>query len=94
MKTKFNEVNEMTKKERNQIIEWANTLTNEELETEYYNNVWDCLGSDAELMYERGYDMADIREQEKLEKYQQEKTHILEQLCEERGIKLWEGWNE
>lgn len=84
----------MTKSERNKIIEWANTLTNEELEKEYYNNVLDCLGSDAELMYERGWDIVDVREQEKLEKYQQEKTDILEQLCEERGIKLWEGWNE
>ena len=80
----------MTKAERNKIIQWANTLTNEELEKEYYDGVFDCLGSDAELMYEQGWDMVDIREQEKLEKYQMEKSHILEQLCEERGIKLWQ----
>lgn len=80
----------MTKAERNKIIQWANTLTDEELEKEYYDGVWDCLGSDAELMYERGYEMSDIHEQEKLEKYQMEKSHILEQLCEERGIKLWQ----
>ena len=80
----------MTKSERNKIIQWANTLTNEELEKEYYDGVFDCLGSDAELMYEQGWDMVDIREQEKLEKYQMEKSHILEQLCEERGIKLWQ----
>ena len=84
----------MTKSERNKIIEWANTLTNEELEDEYYDNVFDCLGSDAEIMYERGYDEADIREQEKWEKYQNEKTHILEQLCTERGIKLWEDYGK
>ena len=82
----------MTKSERNKIIQWANTLTNEELEDEYYDNVFDCLGSDAEIMYERCYDEADIREQEKLEKYQSEKTHILEQLCTERGVKLWEDY--
>lgn len=80
----------MMKSERNKIIQWANTLTNEELEKEYYDGVFDCLGSDAELMYEQGWDMVDIREQEKLEKYQMEKSHILEQLCEERGIKLWQ----
>lgn len=80
----------MTQKDKNAIIKWANALTNEELEKEYYNNVFDCLGSDAEIMYERGYDIADIREQEKIEKYQCEKTDILERLCEERGIKLWE----
>lgn len=83
----------MKQKDKNAIIKWANALTNEELEQEYYNNVLYCLGSDAEIMYERGYDMVDIREQEKLEKYQSEKTDILEQLCEERGIKLWEEMN-
>ena len=80
----------MTQSERNKIIQWANTLTNDELEKEYYDGVFDCLGSDAELMYEQGWDMVDILEQEKLEKYQIEKSHILEQLCEERGIKLWQ----
>lgn len=80
----------MNKSERNKIIQWANTLTDEELEKEYYDGVFDCLGSDAELMYERGYEMSDILEQEKLEKYQMEKSYILEQLCEERGIKLWQ----
>ena len=80
----------MKKKDKDAIIKWAEKLSNEELEKEYYENVLDCLGSDAEIMYERGYDMADIREQEKLEKYQSEKTDIIEQLCIERGIKLWE----
>ena len=84
----------MKKKDKEAIIKWANALTNEQLEKEYYDNVFDCLGSDAEIMYERGYEISDICEQEKLEKYQQEKTDILEQLCEERGIKLWEQENE
>lgn len=79
----------MKLKDKNTIIKWADTLTNEELEKEYYDNVFDCLGSDAEIMYERGYDVVDIREQEKLEKYQNEKTDILEQLCIQRGIVLW-----
>lgn len=34
----------MTKAERNKIIEWANTLTDEELAKEYYDGVFDCLG--------------------------------------------------
>lgn len=80
----------MTKAERNKIIEWANTLTNEELEKEYYDGVWDCLGSEAELMYEQGWDMVDVREREKYEKWLGQKSDLLEQLCEERGIKLWE----
>lgn len=80
----------MTKKERNDIIKWANTLTNEELEKEYYDAVFDSLGSEAEEMYERGWDMVDILEREKFEKWLGQKSDLLEQLCEERGIKLWE----
>lgn len=84
----------MTKKERNQIVKWANTLTNEELEKEYYDSVFDCLGSEAEEMYERGWDIVDIVEREKFEKWLGQKSDVLEQLCEERGIKLWEDKNE
>ena len=82
----------MTKSERNKIIEWANTLTNEELEQEYYDAVWDCLGSEAEEMYERGWDMADIIDREKFERWLGQKSDLLAKLCEERGIKLWGDW--
>ena len=82
----------MTKTERNQIINWAYSLTNEELEKEYYDSVWDTIGSEAELMYECGWDMQDILEREKYEKWLGEKSDLLEKLCEERGIKLWEEW--
>ena len=82
----------MTKSERNQIIKWANSLTNEELEKEYYDSVWDTIGSESELMYEYGWDMQDILEREKHEKWLGEKSDLLEKLCEERGIKLWEEW--
>jgi hypothetical protein len=80
----------MTKSEKNQIIKWANTLTDEELEKEYYRSVFDCLGSESGEMYERGYDMADIREREQYEEWLCRKSDVLEQLCDERGIKLWE----
>ena len=83
----------MTKSERNQIIKWANTLTDEELEKEYYDAAWDTLGSQAEEMYERGWDMADILEREKYEKWLGEKSDVLEELCHGRGIKLWEEYN-
>lgn len=80
----------MTKSERNQIIKWANTLTDEELEKEYYSAVYDTLGSQAEEMYERAYDIQDIIEREKFEKWLGQKADLIEMLCEERGIKLWE----
>lgn len=80
----------MKKAEKDALLKWAETLTDEELEKEYYDAVYDSLGSDTERMYELGYDMVDILEREKHEKYLGEKSHILESLCEERGIKLWE----
>ena len=84
----------MTKSAKNQIIKWVNTLTNEELEKEYYNAVLDTLGSEVEEMYERGWDMQDIIEREKFEKWLRERSHLLEKCCEERGIKLWEDYYE
>lgn len=80
----------MTRSERNQIIKWANNLTNEELEKEYYDSVMDSLGSETEEMYERGYDMVDILERDKFEKWLCQKSDLLAKLCEERGIKLWD----
>ena len=80
----------MTKAERNQIVKWASTVTNEELENEYYDSVYDCLGSDVDEMYERGYDMVDIREREEYEDWLCSRSDVLEQLCLGRGIKLWE----
>ena len=79
----------MTKSERNQIIKWANNLTDEELEEEYFTAVWNTLGSDAEEMYERGYDIHDIIEREKYEKWLGKRADLLEQLCYERGIEPW-----
>ena len=80
----------MTKSEKNRIIKWANALTDKGLEKEYYNAAFDTLGSQAEEMYERGWDMQDIIEREKYEKWLGQKADLLEQLCYERGIKLWE----
>ena len=80
----------MTKKERNEIIKFAEKLTDEELEKEYYNAVYSSLGSQCEDMYEFGYNIADIVEREKYEKYLGQRADLLEYLCEQRGIKLWE----
>ena len=85
----------MTKKEKNEIIKWAAQLTNEELEKEYYKAVYDCLGSQTEEMYELGYDIQDIIEREKFEDYLCDRADVLEEICQQRGIKLWkENTNE
>ena len=80
----------MKRSEKKVISQWAENLTNEELEDEYYKAVYSSLGSLVEDMYELGYDIRDIEEREKHEKYLSEKADILCALCEERGIKLWE----
>lgn len=81
----------MTKAEKKAIKEWASKLSNDELEREYYDAVLDTLGSEAEEMYERGWDMADVLEREKHERDFVVKANILGQLCEDRGITLWEN---
>jgi hypothetical protein len=80
----------MNRSERAELEKWARSLSNEELEKEYYDSVFASLGSEAEEMYERGFDMADILEREKYEHYLGVKAGILEGLCVKRGIPLWE----
>lgn len=80
----------MNKRELTKLKRWTDTLTDEELIKEYYDAVYKTLGSQAEEMYERGCDRADIIEREKYERYLQRYSDMLEYICNERGIKLWE----
>lgn len=80
----------MTKKERQKIIDRADTLTDEQLEQEYYRLAYETLGTQVDEMYELGYDLADIAEREEYEKSINEECSIFEALCLGRGIKLWE----
>lgn len=80
----------MNKRELAKLKKWTDTLTDEELKKEYYDAVLDTLGSQAEEMYERGYDIADILEREKYERWLSRRSDMLEKICSERGIELWE----
>lgn len=80
----------MTRKERNALVKWAKGLSDAELEAEYYDAIYDCLGTQTETMYELGYDMQDIKERESYEKYLRDKADLLENECSKRNIKLWE----
>lgn len=80
----------MTKFEIKQITDYASTLSDELLEHEYYNAIYDSLGSEAEIMEEQCWDETDIKERYKFEKYLGEKADLLEKLCVNRKIKLWE----
>ena len=84
----------MNKREYAKLKKWTDTLTDEELKEEYYDAVFDTLGSQAEEMYERGYDEADIREREKYERWLSRRSAMLERICSERGIALWEEYAE
>ena len=84
----------MSKRELAKLKKWTDTLTDEELKKEYYDAVFDTLGSQAEEMYERGYDIADILERETYVRWLSRQSDMLEMICSERGIKLWEEYEE
>ena len=84
----------MTKTEKQALVALMRKFSDDELEREYYDTVFASLGSEAEEMYERGYEVSDILEREKYEHDLIEKAGILERLCGERGIKLWEEVRE
>ena len=84
----------MKKAERNKIVKWADSLSDEELESEYYKALFYSLGSQTEDMYELGYDIRDIKEREKYEKFLCEKSTLIGELCERRVIKLFEDAKE
>lgn len=79
----------MKKSERNAIVRWAESATDEELEKEYYDCVFSSLGSQTENMHELGYDLVDIKEREQYEKFLCQKSSLLEELCQKRSIELW-----
>lgn len=83
----------MTRKDRHEIEKWATTLTDEELERQYYDLAYDSSLWQSEQMLEAGYDLADILERRKFEKFMSEKCDLLGYLCEQRGIKLWANVN-
>lgn len=80
----------MNKREFAKLKKWTDTLTDEELKKEYYDTTFKTLGSQAEGMYERGYDEVDIRESEKYERWLSRQSDMLEVICRERKIILWE----
>ena len=79
----------MTRKEKNNIIKWANTLSDDELAKQYYDCAYDCLGTLTDAMYELGYDMSDIVEQEKHENLCHRKLIYFVCFVKKRNIELW-----
>ena len=59
----------MNKRELAKLKKWTDTLTDEQLKKEYYDAMFKTLESQAEEMYERGYNIVDIKEREKYERW-------------------------
>ena len=53
--------------------------------------MFDCLGSQCDEVYERGYPIEDIQERAKFERYLSRQEEMLSVICSERKIKLWEN---
>ena len=79
----------MTIKERNELIKYCKSVSDEILENEYYSYVFESLGSQAEIMEDMCYDERDIEERRAYEKYCIEAAHIYEKECLNRNITLW-----
>lgn len=80
--------------ERNKILQKVAYMNDEQLEQEYYDSVYRTLGSEVEIMEERGYGEIDIKERRAYEKYQDEYADLLQVICTQRGIKLWDKWEK
>ena len=79
----------MNKRKLAKFRKWTDTLTDEELEKEYYSTVYDGLDSLCDEMYDRGYPIEDIQERAKFERYLSKREDMLRVICSERKIKLW-----
>ena len=79
----------MKKSEKNEILKWAATKSDAQLEEEYYNGVYDSLETLVDGMIELGYDLVDIKERKEYEKFLREKSDLIGWICEQRGIELW-----
>lgn len=79
----------MKKSEKNEILKWAATKSDAQLEKEYHDGVYDSLGTLVDGMIELGYDLVDIKERKEYEKFLREKSDLIGWICEQRGIELW-----
>lgn len=84
----------MNKREYSKLKKLTDTLSDGQLKKEYYDALYDSLGSQTEEMYECGYDIVDILEREKYERWLSRQRAMLERICSERGIELWEEYGE
>ena len=83
----------MRKTDMNKITQYCSSLSDDQLENYYHNLVLESLGSEAQIMEERGWDEADVRERRKYEKELNEQCDLIEKLCYDRGIDPWRDYH-
>jgi hypothetical protein len=81
----------MRKREREKILAEYRSMSDADLLKEYQSTLQDSLGSEAEIMEERGWDEADVRDRRAYEKWIGEKNQLAETVLDERGIDAWTG---
>ena len=78
------------KSEVARIIKENIVLSNEDLLSKYFDIVYhDVLGSQAEQMYEAGWNESDVKERREYEDYMDCYADILAGMLQERGINPW-----
>ena len=85
----------MKKSERNKLIKKYSTWTDEQLENEYWNLLYnDVLGSQAEAMAEAGWEDIDVRERREYEDWADIVTDIISSILLSRGIDVWRDYQK
>lgn len=78
----------MNRKIKFDLYKALSLMNDEEVKKEFVDVSFKTLGSKSELMYERGYPIEDIREAEKVERFNCEYCDMLEQVIHARKLKL------
>ena len=79
----------MKKADRERLRAEYSLLSDDELEDAYYKLTFECLGSLAECMLERGCTEQDYLDQVEYENFICDEADLVEELCYMRGIELW-----
>lgn len=85
----------LRKSEINRIIKENIALSNEGLLSKYFDIVYhDVLGSQAEQMYEAGWNESDVKERREYEDYMGCYADILAGMLQDRGVDPWKDYIE
>lgn len=81
-------MSKFSKKEFAKLKKWSVTISDEQLKKEYYYALSKTLSKPTKDMSDRGFDLADIREMEKFDRWLVRRFAMLRVICIERGIDL------